>query len=199
MVEILRYKRTIPDLLVGILAINNFCLIMFSFTPTAIAQAVDHWFGESICYMHAILNNFFIANIFCVLVFMSVERWWAICKPFHYQRVVSIKLVSSLVLMLTIASGVTAVVPPVLMPVTLLPGWYCDVVFYPDLSEQNSTHCPQDDDYFQRTLKTYASVEIILVFIGLFIECRCNTTVVNMLKRKVRDNRTNQDMKLENV
>ena len=79
MVEILRYKRTIFDLLIGILAINDFCLVMFCFTPTVIAQVVDHWFGESICYMYAILNKFFIGNIFCALVFMSVERWWAIC------------------------------------------------------------------------------------------------------------------------
>ena len=59
MVEILRYKRTVPALLIGILAINDFCLVIFCFTPTVIAQVMTYWCGEAICSIHAILNNFF--------------------------------------------------------------------------------------------------------------------------------------------
>ena len=67
MITILLHKPSICDILVGVLAINDFCLVMLIFTPTVDAQTVNHWFGVEVCYMHYML--------------MSCERFWAICKP----------------------------------------------------------------------------------------------------------------------
>ena len=194
MSNILYHRRTIPDILVGILAINNFGMVMFVFTPSVIAKVVNHWFGQGVCFMHIVFGKFFVANIFFVIISLSFERYWAICKPFHYQRYSTLKIAMIVIIASTVFCLFFSVVPPHLIPYSVLPGWYCDVVFYRDLSGNN---CTLFHDNYDHLLKTYVSLEVIIVCLGISIAGACNMIVVQNLKKKVKENINQIDMDLE--
>ena len=122
MIKIIRYKRTICDLLIFIIALNDFGLVMFVFTPTVIAQVVDHWFGKEICYMHYFLNVFFGANVLMLITVASCERCWIVCRPFHYHRVATVRLILGIVAAIFAFNLALAASPMFVLPVTLQPG-----------------------------------------------------------------------------
>ena len=118
MINIIRYKRPICDLLIFIIALNDFCLV---FTPTVIAQVVDHWFGKEICYMHYFLNVFSEANVLILITLASCERFWIVCKPFHYHRLATVRLILRIVAAIFTFNLSLAASPMFVLPVTLVP------------------------------------------------------------------------------
>ena len=118
---------------IGWSACHKRLLVRFIFTPTVVAQTVDHWFGVEVCYMHyhdyhyMMINAIFSYNLIFVLTLMSCERFWAICKPWHYHKWATQKLILIAVAILVAICGSLITIPTFLIPISLHPGWYCDI------------------------------------------------------------------------
>ncbi len=179
-VKILKVKRSIPDVLIALITCNEFLLVVMVFTPTMLAYSKKQWFGKQVCIYHAFFNSFFLLNEFFIIVFMAIERYWAIVTPFYYARYIRLRTIFIIVGCLTFVSCIIAVFPSFTITVTLMPGWYCTFL---SLSLVNTTRkCYADDDALKSEI-FFGFLYVVFLF-GLIITMSANHKVIIALRRK---------------
>lgn len=174
--KILKYRDSVPDVLVGALALNDFLTAVIVFTPSIIADIRQQWFPNLIfCRFHSVVKDWYIYTTFGIIVLISLERWTAITKPYFYRRHVTSLKMKVLVAVSGLFCLLSSSIPLINHGVILKPGWYCSLVEnYPG---KNTT-------LYDGLPVTNIGINCAYLVLGILAVSACNVSIIYQLKRK---------------
>ncbi|XP_071116587.1 trace amine-associated receptor 8c-like [Haliotis cracherodii] len=170
-----KYRDSVPDTLIGGLALNDVLTAFVVFTPSIIASIKGEYFNSRVfCEFSAATVVWYIYTTFAIIVLINVERWIAITKPFVYKRMnftpMKIKAIITLegLFCLLLAS-----IPLVKYPVRLKAGWYCAI------TDSKMADGSPGDLYVEEIVY----ITVILLFIGIIALVGCNISIAYELNQ----------------
>ena len=126
-------KRIWPNILVFALSMTDLCVLVTGLIPAVIAAFMPSLLYENppLCYMQAILLDSWMVYSFVLVVYIGLDRYLAVCHPFHYSRKISgsgsIKGITTVLFLLALFAVFLAFVPATLgwQYRVIYPGLYC--------------------------------------------------------------------------
>ncbi|XP_067652147.1 rhodopsin-like [Haliotis asinina] len=170
-----KYRDSVPDTLIGGLALNDVLTAIVVFTPSIIASIRGEYFNSRIfCEFSAVTVVWYIYTTFAIIVLINVERWIAITKPFVYKRLnFTLMKIKAIITLEGLFCLLLASIPLVKYPVRLKAGWYCAIT---DSKKADGSH---GDLYVDEIVY----ITIILLFIGIIVLVGCNISIAYELNQ----------------
>ncbi|XP_031787134.1 octopamine receptor beta-2R isoform X3 [Nasonia vitripennis] len=120
MVSVIRHRklRIITNYFVVSLALADMLVAMFAMTFNASVQVTGHWlFGYFMCDVWNSLDVYFSTSSILHLMFISVDRYYAIVKPLSYPISITKRVACYMLLVCWISPAIISFVP-------IFNGWY---------------------------------------------------------------------------
>ncbi|XP_038060828.1 trace amine-associated receptor 9-like isoform X2 [Patiria miniata] len=179
--RILRFRKSIPDMLTGCLAAVDLLCVISTHTPAVISLAEGRWVGGSpVCSYQYFMAWSCLKTSFFTIILLTVDRFLALTKPFYYRAKVTPRKMKIALACLTIFSFASTSVTIIWFSseITLLPNWYLCMNTW-----------GKGNQYYSYILAFYGLTFIV----GVIIFNVCNTGIVCSL---MRHNRRSQQMRL---
>ncbi|CAH1797850.1 unnamed protein product [Owenia fusiformis] len=178
-IRLMQFRHSIPDVLVGGLALNDVLTAVVVFTWSIIAEIRQEWIPwPHLCRYHAVAKAWYIYTTFAIIVLMSVERWLAIIKPFYHQvHMTTLKMkltIGGLGLFCLLGSSISLVI----YPVDLKPGWYCAMTAPYMVINHTRVEIPGAYPY------PYTIGIAVMLTIGIAVLLVCNIHIIIVLRKK---------------
>ena len=104
-----RTRRSIPDILLGVLASVDLFSVVCVHSISVVALAQLRWtFPKEVCIYQGFAGSTYLKLEFLVQIAISLDRYLALVKPFKYHRASSLKIVRGVVIaVISISIGAT--------------------------------------------------------------------------------------------
>ncbi|CAH1243924.1 PTGIR [Branchiostoma lanceolatum] len=106
-------NNNVPLILVLALACTDVGTALFDFLPATIAYFVGFCKtgGRPMCFFHGFAHTFLLTSSHCIVVLMALERFVALCYPFKYNKIVTNKNVTLVLLGCCVYAIIFAMLP----------------------------------------------------------------------------------------
>ncbi|XP_019642145.1 PREDICTED: prostaglandin E2 receptor EP4 subtype-like [Branchiostoma belcheri] len=106
-------NNNVPLILVLALACTDLGTAFFDFIPATITYFVGFCKngGQPMCFFHGFVHTFLLTTSHCIVVLMALERFVALCYPFRYNKLVTNRKASLVLLGCCVYAVIFAVLP----------------------------------------------------------------------------------------
>ena len=116
-----RKRSSWANVLILSIALTDICALMFVVLPAIVAMFVHNIFQDiyGLCCFQGVSLNMFILISFCLVIYVSLDQYMAICHPFMYSTKVSrypnrsLKLIITILLTMLFITAVISTLPTV--------------------------------------------------------------------------------------